>query len=386
MLSETGNNGQIPLVLIPTRRSSCSCILTVPSGVTCLLQRYGKNMGEATPGMNFMPAWWRIAYVVSQQSNTYNAPVTTCPTSDNVHVDIDVVVIFRITNANDFIYKLGVSNFDEMLSGTVNESVRCLVRSKSHKDVYALRGDRAEKMLNMLNEKFLFAGVTFSDVKITSVWLPAALSSVLEATTTRFKSMDRITREHEYNILQINQDCDMAIEKISREKEQCLVTEAGRKKKAELEFDKRSVKAEEDGRVAAITAEMEAEVMILNATAQLNRTKTELEAWRIGELAKAEMEGLVIKTKGELAAEAKLIEANWEEEQMICEAEATKHEASAEKEASRSLIAKRKHELEMREKGILSKLAEVGRFNLVGASADRLIEAMLSGSLGIKTA
>merc|ERR1712137_981447 len=115
--------------------------------------------------------------------------------------------------------------------------------------------------------------------------------------------------------------------------------------------EQRSVKAEEEGMVARIEAETKAE----EASAQK-------------------------RIKGDIDAEARLIEGNWQEEKMICEAEGTKHEATAEEEASRCLIAKREHELKLKERGIIGKLAQDGRFNLIGTQADKLITAVMTGS------
>merc|ERR1719264_1189337 len=120
--------------------------------------------------------------------------------------------------------------------------------------------------------------------------------------------------------------------------------------------------------------------MILETQAQLNRTKTQLEAWRVAETAKAEAQANQVKVKADLAEEETIIQGSWQEE-MICEAAATKHDASAEKDASRCLQAKRQHDLDMRQKDILKKLAGTGNFNLIGTHGDRLLESMMCGSL-----
>jgi len=381
LLSSKGANGEIPLVLIPLPRSSFSFMMSVPTGVFCLMQRFGKDCGKAEPGLHMLPPFYRIAYVVSAQSCTYDAPVRACPTSDDVRVNIDVVVIFQVVDPHKFIYKLGVKNFDEFLNGTIDEAVRMLVRKEDHMSVYSLRSERAGVMLEILNNKFSSTGVAFTDVKVTSIMLPDDLFYCLEGTTKMRKGMDKIERQNEFEIMQIKQESEMQIEEIRRKGEQVLVSESGRKKRAELEFEQRSVKAEEEGKIALIEAESKVEVMLLETQTQLNRTKMQLETWRISEMAKAESQARTTRLKAELQAEEAIIEGGWQEEKMVCEAAATKHEASAEAEASECLAAKRQHELDFFEKSILMKLAEHGDFNLVGSSGDRLISAMMSGSL-----
>jgi len=324
--------------------------------------------------------FYRIAYIVSKQACTYDAPVRACPTSDDVRINTDVVVVFEIKDPSKFIYRLGAKNFDEYLSATVDEAIRMLVRKESHETVYGLRGDKADILLKSLNEKFEVAGVTFSGVKITSIWLPDSLAKYLEVSTKMAKAMEKLERQNEYERMEIVQESEMAIEEINRKKEQVIVAESGRKKRAELEFEQRSVKAEEDGRVALIEAEAKGERMVLTSQTQLNRTKTQLETWRVTELAKAEAEANRVRVQAELAEEQAIIQGNWQEEKMLCEAQATKYEAAAEAEASRCLVAKRRHQLDLREKAILTKLAEQGNFSFVGSSGDKMVAAMMKGS------
>ena len=98
--------------------------------------------------------------------------------------------------------------------------MRVLVRECSHDTVYGLRGERADSLLKLLNNKFESSGVNFSDCKITSVWLPDILSVSLEkrkfyeikvgaevsAVLTSisivfFSSIEGITRSKQFEIL-----------------------------------------------------------------------------------------------------------------------------------------------------------------------------------------
>lgn len=380
MFNSRSAAGEIPLVLIPTHRSNCSIMMSVPTGVYCLMQRFGKDIGEAVPGLHMLPSYYRIAYVVTAQACTYDAPVFECPTSDDVRVNVDVVILFQIKDPSNFIYRLGAKNFDEFLSGTVDEAIRMLVRQEDHRTVYSLRGDRADLMLKILNDKFNEMGVHFIEAKITGVWLPDLLAGYLERTTKMDKAMQKQKRQTEYEMLQISQESEMQIEEIRRRQEQVLVTEAGRKRRAELEFEQRSVKAEEDGAVAMVQAQGKVEVQKLTTNTELNRTKMKMETVRTTEVATAQSNKNSKMIAADLEQEEEEIKAAWQMDKMICEAEVTKAEASAEAEASLHLAAKREHEKNMREKGILQGLAEKGRFNLIGTPGDRIITAMMKGT------
>lgn len=297
-------------------------------------------------------------------------------------MNIDVVLVFKIIDSEKFVYKLGAKNFDELLTGVVDEGIRRLVRQETHESVYSLRGDRAQVLLEDVNSRFeTNCGVKFSDVKVTSVWLPQELAQTLEATTKMEKQMERIKRQYEFESLQIKQGSDMAIEEIKRKSEQVIVAQTGNRRRAELEFDQKSVKAEEDGRVRLIEAEAKAQVMLKEIEAELKRKQVNLETYKVKEMASAEAAANSRRIKADEQAEIKVIEASWQEEEMKGQAKCQMFEATAEVEASKCLQAKRRHELLLREKEILAKLASKGNFNLVGAAGDRIVSAMMSGTM-----
>jgi len=300
-------------------------------------------------------------------------------------VSVDVVIVFAVNDPSKFIYRLGAKNFDDFLSGTVDEAIRMLVRKEDHKTVYSLRGERADMMLKLLNDKFLESGVRFTDVKITSVWLPDPLANCLETTTKLEKAMERLKRQNEYEMLQIRLESEMAIEEIGRKKEQVLVAESGVKRRAELEFEQRSVKAEEDGRVSLIEAEGKAEAQMVAVNGELNRIEKKKKVFLqskghcILEIAEAATASAEMKIQAELEAEAAEIKADGEMQEMINEAGCIKADAKTESLAHTLLTKRRKHDLDLREKQILAELAEKGTFNLIGTSGDKMVNAILKG-------
>jgi len=358
-------------------------MMEVPDGCWCLGQKWGEDLGELAPGLHMKPSYYKIAYVVTQQACTYDAPVAECPTSDDVRVAIDTMVTFKISNPSKFIYRLGVANFDDFLSGTVDEAIRMLVRREDHMTVFELRGENSSEMLTILNDKFadIDGGVEFTSVKVMDVKLPQQLQHYLEEKTRLDKAKEVREEANKFAMFQIQIDRDMQIEEIKRRSAKVLVAEAGAKKRAELEFEQKSVKAEEDARVAFIEAEAKAKVEEMEAQTQMNRTKMLLETERVRELAKAEANAQEIKIRADLMEESSTIEAQALEKEMLSNAEVIKLEAMAEKEATRNMAAKRKHELDLHEKRILLGLSEKGNFNLVGTSGDRLVNAMMTGSL-----
>lgn len=61
----------------------------------------------------------------------YDAPIQRCPTKDNAYVDVDIHFTFRLPIdeklVKDFVYKLGVGRFDELLAAEVEENMRTFI-------------------------------------------------------------------------------------------------------------------------------------------------------------------------------------------------------------------------------------------------------------------
>jgi len=379
IFSTKNDRGEIPIVLIPTHRSWSNMFLRIPTGCYCMLQKWGKDEGLAVPGMSFKPPWWRVAYVVTQQSCNYHAPVRDCPTQDNVRVNVDMLIVFAIRDPKQFVYKLGATHFDQLLSGAVDEGIRILVRSQTHDLIWKLRGNRAESLLQHLNHKFTESGVMFSNCTITSVTLPSSLQQSLESTTTMVKAMDKATRDQEYELQEIRRSSDLELDELKRKHEQVVVAESGNKKRVELQHEQKKVKMQENRQVQVIDAQQKAQVKLMEAKAALERTKTDMEKHRVESISKAEAKDHAARTQADVDYETALVNAEAERQKFLGEAKSIKLDAAAEAEAGKHLTNKRKHDLDIREKAILTKLAEKAKYNLIGEPGDRLVDAVMTG-------
>ena len=179
---EYGN--EIPIVLMPKGSfcNLCCCIpgfsfaVTVPSGPYVLWQKWHRDMGELSPGVQWIwPFWKRISHIVTSAALTYNAPARNCPTADAVPVHVDLTLTFRIgpdaEAARKFVYGLGAHRFDEMLTAETEEAIRGLVYSVTHDKVNDLREEFAVGMKSVLNNKIEKYGVQILFVKITGAKL-----------------------------------------------------------------------------------------------------------------------------------------------------------------------------------------------------------------------
>ena len=87
-----------------------------------------------------------------------------CPTYDNIFVALDIAVVFKCkeddNSIHDFVYRISINQLNEQLEAALTERVRVLIRSKTHLEVYQIKGKtNTGEMLTFLNEMFASKGL-----------------------------------------------------------------------------------------------------------------------------------------------------------------------------------------------------------------------------------
>lgn len=148
------------IILKPSRLCTNPLSFTVPSGCYALISSRGVELDylnedgvrSATwpAGLHFpYPPWYRITYLITKQSVIFNVPIRSCKTRDDVTVDIDVSITFRIMGDSDlgedtnlvrkFITNLKASGLEQQLRGAQEAMMRALVRNMDHTSIYGIR-------------------------------------------------------------------------------------------------------------------------------------------------------------------------------------------------------------------------------------------------------
>ncbi|CAM9132644.1 unnamed protein product [Ectocarpus sp. 12 AP-2014] len=146
------------LICRPDR--SCAPFFTIPEGCYALVTDAGADIdysdGQAVWPAGFhmgLPWRLRVSNLVTKQNVVFDMPVKGCITRDNVTVEIDVAIVFRImgdtTKARDntrghilvrkFVHEVGARGLEQQLRGAQEEEVRALARTMKHTEVYGLR-------------------------------------------------------------------------------------------------------------------------------------------------------------------------------------------------------------------------------------------------------
>jgi len=133
---------------------------TVPSGAYALVTRHGADLDFKGPdGKNsavwpagihpFYPPWVKVSHLVNTESVVLDLPVKACKTKDNVTVNIDVALVFRIMGneklgedpelVRKFVHRVKPRGLEQQLRDAQEEAVRALARSLKHTEIYGIR-------------------------------------------------------------------------------------------------------------------------------------------------------------------------------------------------------------------------------------------------------
>lgn len=396
VFNSQGTPGRVPIVLVPNGRWCCSCYYTVPSGVSCITQRFGRDcdpvvqdvMQLTDPGLKCAPAWTQVKYCVTKQACTYEAPVKSCPTIDNVMVDCELTLVFQIgpepQEVRKFVYKLGAPRFNEFLSAAVDEGIRQLIRGEKLENVLELRGSSqagVRRVMESLNQKFKAFGVRFLRAVIKEVRLGNKLEKLLEQ-TTNFKTKIRDSeKEHEVEMKKINYDYeqrraeldrvyDRKIQDIENDMNVALIDRQKLKVAAESKKEVNIVKAQENRAVAKKQAEANLHVVTLQAQEQNASLLAEVQA-RCG----------ATKIAAKRDAEVRVEESKAMVEVSKKNADALVVEAKAEGNAAKQLKTVREWELQMAKLEVSEALARKSKIVISGDVGEKLLASFISDDI-----
>ncbi|KAG9397253.1 hypothetical protein J8273_1168 [Carpediemonas membranifera] len=373
-------SGFTPIVLIPKRRPLKNIYVRVPDGFTGLATRWGKRLPPFDPGRHMLLPGTRMVFMVTRRSNVFSAPIKNCKSKDNVDVQIEVLLVFKIISAEDFIYKLGPEKLDDLLRASQEDFVRQIVRNTLLIDVYSLQGRNTEGQLNEMNEKFRTYGVIVDQITITRVKLEDKLADTLQKRAEFDIRHDEEKQKQLFDMNVLNHKEDLSKQQNS-----------SNERLKEMEKENDQMIAEIDREIAEIRADTKAKISVIEAetTARVNQVKADAEM----EAAKADAERItrVRDIQAQAAFERDEIlaqieqtqrESKAEADRIIAEAEAAALTilAKAEAEAAKGLEKKRQADLAFADVDIISGLARNKEIAVSGADARHLAMAAAVGN------
>jgi len=382
----------LPIVLVPADRWWCSCYYTVPSGVSCITQRFGADCDDqvngvrqlAEPGLQCAPSFTQVKYCVTKQACTYEAPVKSCPTIDNVMVDCELTLMFQIgpepQKVRDFIYKLGAVRFNEFLSAAVDEAMRQLVRGEKLENVLELRGSGqagVRRVMESLNGKFKAFGVSFTRAVINNVRLGSMLEKLMEDTTNFRTKIKDIEKEHDVEMKKVNYDYEQRRAELDRDYDRRLQDIENDMNVALIDRKKLKIAAESKKEVNITKANENRSVQRLKAQADLDVSTLQGKETNEALLAKVNSKAEAEKIAAERDCKVRIAESEAMVKVAEDNAEALRTEANAEGQAAASLKTVREWELQMAKLEVSELMARKSKVVISGANGDRLLASWL---------
>ena len=119
----------------------------------------------------------------------------------------------------NFCYRISINQLNEQLEAALTERIRVLIRSKTHLEVYQIKGKtNTSEMKEYLNSMFGPKGLEFVSIVITEVNLPEDIRQPLDI-KAQFASFNEMERER-YNFdMRLINDAE-ALELIKQDKYQ----------------------------------------------------------------------------------------------------------------------------------------------------------------------
>jgi len=176
--------------------------VSVPEGAQAVLLQRGRFMNRVGPGVHFVRPGIVVSHVVTTRDTPFDAPAMEIATSDDVRVNVDLLVTFRIIAPERFVFTISAFDFDQVLQATCQEAVRKLVRAKASGEILDVGDADAEQLRGQIGGRLEPYGVDIVRVVLTHVLPPTQFVESHEA--RRLASLQRAEEEavHALRVLQ----------------------------------------------------------------------------------------------------------------------------------------------------------------------------------------
>eukprot|EP00929_Paragymnodinium_shiwhaense_P069071 TRINITY_DN34844_c1_g1_i1.p1 TRINITY_DN34844_c1_g1~~TRINITY_DN34844_c1_g1_i1.p1 ORF type:complete len:443 (+),score=171.63 TRINITY_DN34844_c1_g1_i1:98-1426(+) len=336
--------GYTPLVLVP--QDTFSFMRRIPAGFNAIVTAFDADKGVYAPGFYCMPPWMRVSYLVSKQLTVFDTPVKDCKTADNVTVNIDVLIVFEITDATKFVYNLGPDKLDGLMRAAQEEALRGMASSVTHDKVFELQGMDTASLVEEMNQKFDAYGVLVHHFTVKNVRLPVDLMQTMESKTIYISKESQQKMKQELEVLQMDNKSKLVKIQEESEVEQQNATQEAVTAEARIQQEVAGVVSSKEKDIARIDAEKDAQVQQVLSEAEIEVTQLRNQRDQVAREVKAETEKEVIDIMTEAWKYRREKNMQLQSENAANYAQASSVVVEAEMQADDTLGSKRAHEEE----------------------------------------
>ena len=241
-----------------------SCLRIVPQAQEYVIEFLGKYRTTWSAGLHFMiPILERVSKKVTLKEQVLDSPPQPVITKDNVTMQIDTVVFFRIFDAKMFTY--GVVNPVNALSNLTATTLRNIIGEMDLDGTLTSRDVINGKLTSILDDATDQWGIKITRVELKNIIPPAAIQAAME------KQM-KAERDRRETLLQAEGHKEASITRAEGDKRAMILA-------AEGERDARIARAEGEAQAIYLAKKAEADGLRALMEAGIDATVLELKKY-----------------------------------------------------------------------------------------------------------
>jgi regulator of protease activity HflC (stomatin/prohibitin superfamily) len=127
-----------------------------------------------------IPPWIAVSHLVTTREIPFDVPVTEVPTQEGLRVSVDVLLTFRITRPEQFVFAISAPDFDQVCQAAGQDALRMLIRATTAEHVLDLAGTESAQLAATTGRALAGYGVQVERVVILHIRPPDEFMRSLE--------------------------------------------------------------------------------------------------------------------------------------------------------------------------------------------------------------
>jgi regulator of protease activity HflC (stomatin/prohibitin superfamily) len=173
--------GLVAAVAMLIGGSSRAVLVPIPEGTKGILTQAGRLFRVADAGVQRVPPTVLVSHVVSTRDVPFSAVARSVATADDVRVDIQLLVTFRIDDPAKFVFQTTAPDFDAVCQGASQTAIRLAARGVESDKVLDLASKESDELRASIGEPLAAYGITVTRVLIVRVDPPADFLAIRES-------------------------------------------------------------------------------------------------------------------------------------------------------------------------------------------------------------
>jgi regulator of protease activity HflC (stomatin/prohibitin superfamily) len=164
--------GLVAAVALVIGGSARAVLLPVPEGTQAILVQAGRYFKTAGAGVQSVPPTVIVSHLVTTREIPFSALAREVPAADDVRVDVEILLTFRIVEPRKFVFNTTAPDFDAVCQGAGQSAVRRLLRGIGSEAVLDLALRDSDDLRAMISATLEPYGVEVTRVLVVRLDAP----------------------------------------------------------------------------------------------------------------------------------------------------------------------------------------------------------------------